>query len=315
MPNTLNGTYPADPGSFSGDVYSASRFLANPAMVARRLQQLSDLRYIGALLLPGRQQTSGGAVAYELADTMFAGGAPEAVAPGAEYKLTTISAGSIGTSRVVKYGQDALVTDEAIARAQGMSPVDRAFMRLVNSQAAAIDSAVVSVVASAVTNTFDAAVKWTAASPTILRDILRAQAAIRSLNMGYNATAILMDDEVWAYLASDPTLANAMQREDASNPVYTGRFPRIAGMEIIPVPAANLPGGVGTSAWLIDRGALGYIATENLGGGYADAGGNGISESKSYRTEGTDGWRIRVRANFVPVVTDPGAGYRIGNVK
>ena len=312
-----NSTYPEAPAVIAGDSITASRFLKSPALVARRLQELGDLRYIGNLLLPGRQSTVGGAVAYEtLGEGIFANGNPEVVAPGAEYKLTTVSTGPAGVSRVVKYGQDTIITDESIRRAAGtMGPVDRAMLKLVNSQAAAIDASVLSVIASAVTNTFNAATQWTAAAPTVLRDVLRAKAAVRGLNLGYQPDALLVDDEAWAYLASDTVIAAAMAREDRSNPIYTGRFDVLAGLEIIPVPAANLPGGVGSSAWLIDRGQLGYIATEDLGGGYYAAGGNGLVEAKTMRLDENDAWRLRVRANFVPVVTDPGAGFRIGNIK
>jgi hypothetical protein len=74
-------------------------------------------------------------------------------------------------------------------------------------------------------------------------------------------------EDVWAYLASDTVIATAMAREDKSNPIYTGRFDVLAGLEVIPVPAANLPGGVNTSAFLLDRAQAGFILTEDLGGG------------------------------------------------
>ena len=68
-----NTTYPEAPPVIAGDTISASRFLQNPRLVARRLQQLGDLRYIGNLLLPGRQASVGGAVAYEtLGEGIFA---------------------------------------------------------------------------------------------------------------------------------------------------------------------------------------------------------------------------------------------------
>lgn len=312
-----NTVYPEAPATITGDNISASRFLQSPRLVARRLQSLGDRRYIGSLLLPGRQPTSGGAIAYEtVGEGIFADAAPEIVTPGAEYSMTTVATGPAGVSRVVKYGKDTLVTDESVKRASGsMGPVDRAMLKLTNSAALVIDQSVLSVIASAITATFNAATKWNAAGATILLDVLRAKSSIRALNLGYDANVLAVDEDVWPYLAADTTIAAAMAREDRSNPVYTGRFDVLAGLEVIPVPAANLPGGVGTSAWLIDRGNLGYIATEDLGGGYLPAGGNGLVEAKSMRVDENDAWRLRVRANFVPVVTDPGAGFRIGNVK
>ncbi len=124
---------------------------------------------------------------------------------------------------------------------------------------------------------------------------------------------LLVDDVAWAYMAADATIASAMQRENATNPIYSGRFDTIAGLQIIRVPAANLPGGVGTAAWVLDSSQLGFIATEDLGGGYQQAG--DLVQTKVMRTDETDGWRLRARAIFVPVVTDPGAGIKITGVR
>lgn len=304
-------TYPPAPATYSDPNVTASRFLANPAFVARRLQTLGDLRYIGTSLLTGRQETSGGAVGYELVEGVFADAAPEIVAPGGEYTLTAIADGPAGLARVAKWGKDTSITDEAIKR-RNMDPVNKGLLKLVNSASLVIDQAVVSVVASAITATRAAAATWTSASPLILRDILRAVADVRALNLGYEPNALLVDDSTWAYLASDTAIAAAMRREAESNPVYTGRFEVLSGLQVIPTPAANLPGGVGTNAWVLDTNQLGFIATENLEGGYQQAG--ELVQSKTIREDLTDSWRVRARANFVPVVTDPGAGFKISGV-
>lgn len=305
-------TFPPAPATLNGDVVSASRFLQNPEFVARALQEFGDLRYRGTFLLSGRQDTSGGAVGYEQVEAIFADAAPEVVAPGGEYSLTTIANGPAGLARVAKYGKDTLITDEDVKR-RGFDSIRKGLLKLTNSAQLVIDQAVVSVIASAVTNTRAAAAAWNATSGTkVLQDILRAVADVRALNLGYEPNALLVDDSTWAYLASDPVISAAMAREDKSNPIYTGRFDVVAGLEIIPTPAANLPSGVGTNAWVVDTNQLGFIATEDLQGGYQAAG--DLVQSKVMRDEETDATRVRVRANFVPVVTDPGAGFRISGV-
>ena len=268
---------------------------------------------MGTSLLTGRQATSGGAVGYEQVEGVFADAAPEIVAPGAEYTMTTISDGPAGLARVAKWGKDTEITDEAIKR-RNMDPVNKGMLKLVNSAGLVIDQAVVSVIAAGVTATRAAAAPWTGAgtTPAILRDILRAVADVRALNLGYEPNALLVDDSTWAYLASDPTIAAAMARETAANPVYSGRFSVLAGLQVIPTPAANLPGGTGTNAWVLDTNQLGFIATEDLGGGYQQAG--ELVQSKVIRHDERDLYRLRARANFVPVVTDPGAGFRIAGV-
>ncbi len=303
-------TFPPAPATLTDPNVSASRFLAQPAFVARRLQTLGDLRYRGTFLLKGRQETMGGAVGYETVEGIFADAAPEVVAPGSEYTMTTVGDGPAGLARVVKSGKDTIVTDEAIKR-RNMDPVEKAMLKLANSQGQAIDASVISLIASAVTATRAAGTVWTTGGST-LRDILRAVADIRALNLGYEPDVLLVDDSTWAYLASDTTIATAMSREDRSNPIYSGRFDILAGLEVVPTPAANLPGGVGTNAWVLDTKQLGFIATEDLGGGYQQAG--DLVQSKVMRLDENDAWRLRTRANFAPVVTDPGAGFKISGV-
>ena len=304
-------TYPPAPAVLDDPNLTASRFLQNPEFVARALQSFGQLRYRGTSLLTGRQETSGGAVGYEQVEGIFADAPPEIVAPGGEYSLTTIGDGPAGLARVAKYGKDTLITDESIKRRK-LDPVSKGLLKLVNSAALVIDQAVVSVIASAVTANRAASAVWTGTSAKILQDILRAKADVRALNLGYEPNALLVDDSTWAYLASDPTIAAAMARENQSNPIYTGQFDILAGLQIIPTPAANLPGGVGTNAWVLDTAQLGFIATEDLQQGYQAAG--DLVQSKVIREDHTDAWRVRVRANFVPVVTDPGAGFRISGV-
>lgn len=303
--------YPPVPASLSGDNLTASRFLKNPTFVARRLRTLAEQRYIGGLLLTGRQEAAGGAVSYEQIEGIFADADPEIVAPGSEYTLTTIQNGPAGIARVVKSGKDTIVTDESVAR-RNMSDVEKGLNKLANSQGRAIDAGVVSLIASAVTNTRAASAAWSIGTTNVLQDILRAVADVRALGQGYEPNALLVDDTTWAYLASNPTIAAAMAREDKSNPIYTGRFEVLAGLEVMVTSAVNLPGGVGTNAWVLDRTQLGFIATEDLGGGYQQAG--ELIQSKVMRLEENDGWRLRARSNFAPVVTDPGAGFKITGV-
>ena len=92
-------TYPPNPATLSDPNVTASRFLASPNFVARRLQTLGDLRYIGTSLLTGRMETTGGAVGYEGVEGIFADATPEVVAPGSEYTLTTIQDGPAGLAR------------------------------------------------------------------------------------------------------------------------------------------------------------------------------------------------------------------------
>jgi hypothetical protein len=304
--------YPPAPLSLSGSNLTASYFLSQPSFVARRLREMADLRYVGNNLLRGRANAVGGAVGYEVAgEGIFADAAPEIVAPGAEYSLTTTGAGTPAVAKVAKWGKDSLVTDEDVAR-RNMDSVGRGLVKLGNSAGLVIDQACGAAIASAVTANGAAGSNWNAANTTILQVIMLAQASIQGQNLGYIPDTLLVSDTVWAYIASNPALANLLARENLNNPVYTGRFQNLAGLDVVHVPAANMPGADGTKAWVLDTVSLGFIATEDLGGGYLSAG--DLVESKTMRVDQNDAWRIRARVNFAAAVTDPLAGYAITGV-
>ena len=305
-------TFPPGTVTISGTNLTASYFLSQPQFVARRLRELADLRYVGNNLLRGRATAEGGAVGYESAgESIFADTAPEVVNPGAEYSLTTTGAGTPAVARVSKWGKDSIVTDEDVKR-RNMDPVNRGLAKLANSAGLVVDQACVAAIASSVTATAAAGATWNATGTSILTDIMLAQASIVGQNLGYQPDTLLVGDTVWAYLASNATLAGLLKREDNNNPVYTGRFATLAGLDVVHVPAANMPGGVATSAWVLDTQSLGFIATEDLGGGYLPAG--DLVESKTIREDLTDSWRLRARVNFAAAVTDPLAGYKITSV-
>lgn len=303
MPNAFP---PASP-TISGDYLTVSRFLNTPTLVARRMRTLAEQRLVATTILTGREAVSGGAISFEQNEGLYADRPVEAVSPGGEYPLTTISTGPAQLAKTVKWGQDTLVTDES-AKRQAMSAVDKALLKLINSAAKNVDTVALAAIASSVTQTQAAAAAWSAASGTqILRDILTAKAAIRALNQGYEPDTLIVNDASWAYLASDQVLINAIARETQSNAVVTGNFELIAGLRIVSTP--NLPA---TGAWIVDSAQLGGIAVEDLGGNYDKV--DGILESKSIRDDDNDQWRLRARATCVPYITEPNATIRITGI-
>ena len=304
----MSYSYPPAAPTFSGDNETISRFLNTPSVVARRVQDLTANRFIADVLLTGRTDVSGGAITYDVDEDNFTVRPVTAVSPGGEYDLTTIANGTPQVAKVTKWGQDTEVTDEAIKR-QNFSAVDKGLGKLGNSVIKKVDSISLSLIASTVTATQAVtsgawSVSGTAA---ILRDIMLAKSKVTALNRGYDPNVIVVDDITWAYLASDEKVMTARGREDSANSIYTGQFPTIAGMTVLPTP--NIPGGSG--AWLIDTTALGGIADEDLGGNYTKA---GAVETKVIREEKNDKWRLRARRVCVPYVTEPGAAIKITGV-
>lgn len=304
-------TYPPAAPTISGDNITISRFLKDPHLIARRLRELAEQRFIADVLLTGRYDAEGGSITYEQNESIYADRAPEAVAPGAEYPLTSISEGPAQVAKTVKWGRDTEVTDEAIARRK-MDPVNKAMKKMVNQMVRTVDAVALSAIASQVTQTSDASAPWDAGTPAILRDVLRVVAQIRSLNEGYEPDIIVVDDLTWANVMSDDKIASLLKREDGLAPIYTGNFPEIAGLRFLPTP--NLP--VPDAAFVVDSTQLGGMADEKLGGpGYASAGGSipGV-EVKTIRDDDNDKYRLRSRRVTVPVVLEPNAAWKITGV-
>jgi hypothetical protein len=303
-------SYPPAAPTISGDTVTISRFLNNPTLLARRLGTLVEQRYIADALLTGRYNAAGGAITYETGETIFTADDPLSVAPGAEYPLTTVATGTASIAKTVKWGQDALVTDEAIAR-QAMDPVNRALTKLANQNVKYVDSVALSAIASAVTASANAAADWSVATAAqILGDVLQAKANILALNMGYDPDTIVVDDVNYAYALGAFVAAGIVPREGANNPALTGEFPVIAGLRWLATP--NVPAA--NTAIVLDSTQLGGMADEDLGGpGYASAGGVGV-QVKSIRQDEEDRWRLRARRVTVPVVVEPAAARKIAAI-
>lgn len=304
-------TYPPAAPSLSGDVETINRFLASPTLVQRRLRTLAEQRYIADAILTGRFQATGGALLYETGESIFVDDAPLAVAPGTEYPLVTVGTGQASLAQVVKWGEDTLVTDESIKR-RLMNPVERAMAKLVNENVKYVDSIALSAVASAVTQSTNAAADWsTATGANILKDVLLAKANIVALNQGYDPDTVVVDDINWANAMAAFVAAGYFAREtDGSNPALTGSFPVVGGLRWLASP--NVPEA--NKALVLDSTQLGGMADEDLGGpGYAGRGPAGV-EGKAIREDLNDRWRLRVRRVTVPVVLEPAAAWKIAAI-
>jgi hypothetical protein len=309
--------FPATPATLSGDVETINRFLKQPLIVLRALRQLSDQLFISDKILTEQLWTESGSVLYETAETIFADRAPQPVNPGAEYPVTPISTGTASMANTVKWGQDTLFEDEAIAR-QNFPVVSRGLIKLGNSHVQMIDSVALSAVASAITQTTAAISSWagTGTAPVILRDLMRAVANIINLKQGYMPDTVLCGLTTFANIVSDPTLALLLPREYPgvqAAPVETGwnssLMRRIGGFTFITSP--NLP-TTGT-AYVLDSSLFGAFVDERLDApGYVQDD-RGL-QIKTMRTDQTDGWRVRARRITVPIVKEPRAAWAITGV-
>lgn len=304
-------TYPAPPVTVSGGTTEEVHYLLKtPKLIARRLRDLLDKRYIADRILTGRFEAVGGAILYETGEPIFTDDEPEAVAPGGSYPKTTASGGELAAAKTNKWGQDVPVFDEAIARL-GINPVERGFTKLVNQSVKFVDSAALGVIASKITQTYSVTGAggpgaWNTGD-AIVEGVLLAKAKVTGLDEGYDPDVIVLKDEQWAKAVARLNADGLLPRE-AGNPLITGVWPQALGLTWLSsnhTPSAN--------PLLVDTTQLGGMAEEKLGGpGYTSSGGVGV-ETKSIRDEENDGYLLRARRVTVPVVLEPNAGIIITN--
>jgi hypothetical protein len=300
----------ANPPTLSGDLLTISRFLQSPLAIQRRLRTFKDLRFVSDQLLTQRFRSQGGAVLYDMSESSVTDRAVEAVASGSEYPYANLPTGTAGLAAIAKWGQKVKLTDDEIARNMfGGSAVDRALKKVVNTIISQVDSITMSAIYSAITATFDVTsgggAAWTAAAPTIVRDILRAKAAIVALNQGYNPDTLALNDTQYAYVMTDDKIAGLRQRETTDNPVYTGEIERLASLVIVRAPSITNP-------LVLDSTQLGGMADEIDGAPGYSVGDMGV-QIKPIRKDDLDSWDLQGRRKTVPVVQEPGAGIEITN--
>jgi hypothetical protein len=300
----MPGTYPAGPPTLSGDLETISRFLQSPTQIRRRLRDYTDLRFVADQILTQRFRTSGGAALYELSEPFVTDRTVEAVAAGAEYPFSNMPTGTAGIAAVAKWGQKVRVTDDEIARnVYAGATIDRALRKLVNSIIKQVDGVAMSAMSSAVSATFGGS-NWSGATPTIMRDIMKAKAAIVGLNLGYKPDTIVLDDAHYAYMMSDTVITNALRRETTDNPVYTGAIDVLIGLTIVVSP------NIGADPYVLDSGQLGGMADEmDAAPGYAMD--QLAVQVKSIRLDSNDAWDLQARRKTVPIVQEPGAACKI----
>lgn len=308
--------YPVAAPSLSGDVLSINRFLKDTPWVARALRSVADEQFVSDKILTGQFWTESGSIGYEQNEGIYADRSPKAVPPGGEYPITPISTGPAATANVVKWGNDALLTDELISR-QRYNVVERAFRKLMNSHIQTIDSIALSAIVSAVTQNTAAIASWKAASGVkILRDLMRAHTEILKLKQGYNPNLVFVEPDVFANVVSDDELMKLLPRETggvSQSPIAAGlnsSFMRqIGGFTFVTSPNAPITG----QALLVDTSVFGGFADERLASPDYVQTENGL-QVQSIRDKDVDGWRIRARRITVPVILEPAAAWRITGV-
>lgn len=280
--------------------------LSNPTVIASRVAELADQKFIADFLLSGRFSAAGGGIFYETGEEIFASENPEAVSPLGEYPVVVLESGEVVSARTVKWGLDTVVSDEKIAR-QGISYVNRGITRLVNTVVRHVDSVAMAVIASRVTSTFASLDTWTTAGKAV-EAITTIQAERAALGFGIDLETVVLRPAQYAKVIGMLIDDKALPRESGATAI-AGNLP----VNALGLTWATTPHFQGENPLLVDREQLGGMADEDLGGpGYVRTEAFGV-EAKTIREEKPEGYTLRARRVTVPVVTEPLAGVALTN--
>ncbi|KDA05558.1 hypothetical protein DC31_13880 [Microbacterium sp. CH12i] len=277
--------------------------LSNPALIARRVAELTDQRFISDYLLANRYTAEGGGIFYETGEQIFPADASESVGPNGEYPKTVLTTGELAAAKTDKRGLETDITDEKIKQA-GQVTVNRALTKLVNGVVRDVDAIAMAVIASKVTDTF-ASSAWTTVA-NVVTALAAAKANREDLALGLDLDTVALSGAQWAKVMGLFASAGVLPREGNGNPLVNGSFPQ----NLLGYTWVTSPHIVGSDPMLVDRVQLGGMADEDLGSpDYVRAGEFNV-ETYSNRNK-TDSYTVRARRVTVPVVLEPHAGLKI----
>lgn len=278
-------------------------FLSNKSLIARRVADITKMRFIADYLLQARLDATGGGIFYETGEPVFAADDPEAVSPLGEYPMVVLDDGTVVSAKTDKWGLDTKVSDEKIAR-QGRTYVDRGILRVANTIIRYVDSVAMAVIQSKVTSTFTSDA-WTTAGAAV-EAAISIQGERADLGLGLELDTVVLRPAQYAKVIRLLVDDKALPRE-AGETAVNGSLP----VNALGLTWATTPHFQGANPLLVDRDQLGGMADEKLGGpGYASAGNFGV-ETKSIRDEDAEGYKLRGRRVTVPVVLEPLAGVQL----
>lgn len=281
----------------------AFRLLNSPALVARRLADMSNQRFVSDYLLTGRYVAKGGGIFYPDGEDLFPGDEPETVGPNGEYPLTVLSEGQLVAARTLKRGLGSEITDESIDQ-RGPGVVDKGLGKLANGVVRDVDSISMGVIESKIVNTYGSQA-WTSIE-NIISAVLSAQSQGEELEKGHNFTTLALKGPQYAKVMSIFATAGVLPRENG-NPIVSGSMPA----QLLGLTWVKAPHMTGSDPILLDRDNLGGMADTKLPSPEFRSYGPSLVEGASERIKGRDGWLVRARRVTVPVVVEPDAGIKI----
>lgn len=296
-------TYPLTPSQLSNATAAeVLAFLRQPTLVARRLAEiLTAQQFLGLFLLQGRYALSGGSIAVPQNEKIRTVRGSSTVAPGAEYKLTPLSAEEYEIYTATNEGIATEITDVEVGRSL-RQPVDDAMLLFQTELVFGSNEIALGVIQSSVTQTHTGAA-WTTGKQ-VLRDAELVKAKARALKLGYQIDTAVLPGLQYAEVI--PELLDILP--DSDRTALTGDFPTIGGITWISSDDDSL-----SDPLFVDRRRLGGIGREKIPSPeYVPVGNDTGVEIAAVRDVAKgDKTRVQARNPHVPVVTNPLAGFHV----
>ena len=274
--------------------------LSSPARIAKRVADVSKMRFIADYLLQGRFDATGGGVYYDTGEDPFATDDPRVVGALGEYPKTLLFEGDTVGVATKKWGIETDISDEKVSR-EGLSYVNKAIARIANSVIRRVDGIAMAVIAAKVISTFAAGAFATAGDMVSKITLIRGERA--DLGTGLDLSTIVMTPAQYAKVIKILVDDKALPRE-AQNPAISGQIP----VDALGLTWAVSPHYTGANPILVDREQLGGMGDERLSSpDYASSGNIDVYAKRN----GNDSQTVRGRRVTVPVVTDPLAGVQL----
>lgn len=258
-------TYPNLNPTVSNGTLSLDVLLDKPRVVTRRLVDLTQSRFLGEVLLSGREQAPQGAVIVQLNDAPVAAiddAGP--AAPGAEAEVIRLGDGT----EFIAISTDLFVAVEIVKSAARRFPstnATRALQLISNMIVRQHETRCLRAIKDAsgsgafTGHTTAAGPEWTYSS-NVQYSVFQAIEDMESREIGLSGSALVLDTSVAPVVLGNEKLAQAYAREDKANPIYTGNFHEVAGLPVLVSNRLNTVCGI--KAAVVDTASLGGIATE-----------------------------------------------------
>jgi hypothetical protein len=292
--------YPAAPPVVSGNNITVDAFLRSPQRVERAITDLTLNRFLADRIFAEGPRAIGGAVLY---DQLTSGGDfytardVQAIEPGAEFPILNSGETMPLVAAVTKWGGSAVFTYEAVRRDR-RDLLARELVRLRNTIIRKIDTVAMAALNAAPVHTQVAAADWGTSTTKLLNDINAAVSTIDEQDMGYVATAVIVNPaEALAIRNNDTVVARL------NNTSNGGGTPDL-------LAAADLNGLAGMRWYVSNRQAAGtvHVIAERQIGGISD---ELPLYTRTVDEETKERYRVMSARIAVPYITDPKAVVKI----